>query len=144
MMNEKVETFMIRKLITLTPGDTIAHAKEVLSDKRIHHLPVQDDEKLVGLVTTNDFWKSSAEKHVNDKTKISDIMSKKVVKISPDDKIGPAAEIFPDNRFHALPVVADNSTLVGLSRHLTSSDMNSKKNTRIRFFLKTSWITALK
>lgn len=114
MMNEKVETIMIKKLITLAPGDTIAQAKDVLSGKRIHHLPVQDNGKLVGLITTYDLWKSSSEAHVDDNTKISDIMSKKVVKISPDDKIGTAAEIFLDNRFHALPVVMEDNTLVGL------------------------------
>lgn len=114
MMNEKVETIMIKKLITLAPGDTIAHAKEIFSGKRIHHLPVQDNGKLVGLVTTYDLWRSTIELHVNDDTRISEIMSKKIVKISPDDKIGTAAEIFLDNRFHALPVVTDDNTLVGL------------------------------
>ncbi|MBK9044549.1 MAG: CBS domain-containing protein [Saprospiraceae bacterium] len=114
MMNEKVETVMIKKLITLSPLDTLDHATKIFSDKRIHHLPVQDDGKLVGLVTTYDIWKISMEKSLDGSTLVRDIMSKKVVKINPDDKIGTAAELFLDNRFHALPVVTDDNYLVGL------------------------------
>lgn len=114
MMNEKVDTIMIKKLITLDSKDTVETAKQIFTDKRIHHLPVQENGKLVGLVTTYDLWKSNIEKGAHDKTPVSEIMSKKVVKISPDDKIGTAAEIFLDNRFHALPVVLDNGDLVGL------------------------------
>lgn len=113
-MNEKVETIMIKKLVTLSPDDTVAHAKEIFGGKRIHHLPVQDNGKLVGLLTTYDLWKSTTEHNVKDDTKIADVMSKKVVKIGPDDKVGTAAEIFLDNRFHALPVVTEDNTLVGL------------------------------
>jgi len=46
-------------------------------------------------------------------------MSTKLVKIEPDDKVGTAAELFLDNRFHALPVVAEGK-LVGL---VTTFDM---------------------
>lgn len=114
MMNEKVETIMIKKLVTLSPDDTVANAKEIFRGKRIHHIPVQNDGKLVGLLTTYDLWKSTTETNVKDETKIAEVMSKKVVKIGPDDKVGTAAEIFLDNRFHALPVVTEDNTLVGL------------------------------
>lgn len=114
MMNEKIETIMIKKLVTLTPSDTVAAAKEIFGGKRIHHVPVQENGKLVGLVTTYDLWKSTSDQEITDDSKIETVMSKKVVKIGPDDKVGTAAEIFLDNRFHALPVVSDDNTLVGL------------------------------
>ncbi len=114
MMNEKVESIMIKKLITLEPKDTLSKAKEIFHGKRIHHLPVQENGKLVGLITTYDIWRSAANQQVNDDTNVEDVMSRKVVKINPGDKIGTAAEIFLDNRFHALPVVTDDNTLVGL------------------------------
>ncbi|MBK6566693.1 MAG: CBS domain-containing protein [Saprospiraceae bacterium] len=77
MMNEKVETVMIKKLITLSPLDTLDHATKIFSDKRIHHLPVQDEGKLVGLVTTYDIWKISMEKSLDGSTLVRDIMSKR-------------------------------------------------------------------
>lgn len=41
-------------------------------------------------------------------------MTTGVVRISPIDKIGTAAELFLDNRFHALPVVAEENRLLGI------------------------------
>ncbi|MFZ1704216.1 MAG: CBS domain-containing protein, partial [Saprospiraceae bacterium] len=114
MMNEKVETIMIKKLITVSPNDTIRIVTEIFSEKRIHHLPVQENGKLVGLITTYDIWKSTLDNSIDNQSLVKDIMSKKVVKIGPDDKVGTAAEIFLDNRFHALPVVSDDGTLLGL------------------------------
>lgn len=113
MMNEKVETIMIKELITLGPESTVAHAVDIFKTKRIHHIPIVDEGKLVGLVTTHDLWNKYVAPNDYASTPIKDIMSKKLVKIEPDDKVGTAAELFLDNRFHALPVVKDEM-LVGL------------------------------
>jgi CBS domain-containing protein len=113
MMNEKVETIMIKELITLGPESTVAHAVDIFKTKRIHHIPIVDEGKLVGLVTTHDLWNKYVAPDDYASTPIKDIMSKKLVKIEPDDKVGTAAELFLDNRFHALPVVKDEM-LVGL------------------------------
>jgi CBS domain-containing protein len=114
MMNEKVETIMIKDLITLGPESTVAHAVEIFKGKRIHHIPIVDEGKLVGLVTTHDLWNKQIAHDAYDATMIKDIMSKKLVKLDPDDKVGTAAELFLDNRFHALPVVKEDNFLVGL------------------------------
>lgn len=113
MMNEKVETIMIKKLVTLGPDSTVAHAIDIFKNKRIHHIPVVDEGKLVGLVTTYDLWNKQVEPSKFETTTIKSIMSVKLVKLEPTDKIGTAAELFLDNRFHALPVVQDGF-LVGL------------------------------
>lgn len=114
MMNEKVETIMIKDLITLGPESTVAHAVDIFKTKRIHHIPVVDEGKLVGLVTTHDLWNKQIAQDAFGTTMIKDIMSKKLVKLEPDDKVGTAAELFLDNRFHALPVVKEDNFLVGL------------------------------
>lgn len=113
MMNEKVETIMIKNLITLGPESTVAHAVEIFKSKRIHHIPVVDEGRLVGLITTHDLWNKFVAPDAFGTTVIKDIMSKKLVKLEPDDKVGTAAELFLDNRFHALPVVKDDM-LVGM------------------------------
>jgi len=113
MMNEKVETIMIKNLITLGPESTVAHAVEIFKSKRIHHIPVVDEGRLVGLITTHDLWNKFVSQDNFGTTVIKDIMSKKLVKLEPDDKVGTAAELFLDNRFHALPVVKDGM-LVGM------------------------------
>ncbi len=112
MMNEAVHTIMTKNPISLSPSHTIADVESYFKHHRMHHLPVVENNKLVGLVTTYDLWK-----HVDkDASTISvaDVMNKRIVKISPNDKIGTAAELFLDNRFHALPIVDEHHHLVGI------------------------------
>lgn len=113
MMNEKVESIMIKDLVTLGPESTLEHVSEIFKTKRIHHIPIVDEGKLVGLVTTYDLWRKNAKHDDYANIQVKEIMSKKLVKLEPEDKIGTAAELFLDNRFHALPVVSDGF-LVGL------------------------------
>ncbi len=113
MMNEKVEVIMMKDLITLRPEDTLTQVSEVFKTKKIHHIPVVEDGKLVGLVTTYDMWRKNVRHEDYDKIQIKEIMSKRLIKLEPDSKIGTAAELFLDNRFHALPVV-DGEKLIGL------------------------------
>ncbi len=120
MMNESVQTIMIKELITLKPESNLAEVRDIFMNKRIHHLPVVDSEnKLVGIITTYDLWKQDINMSDYANVLVKDVMSKKVLKIGPDDKVGTAAELFLDNRFHALPVVQDG-LLVGL---VTSFDV---------------------
>lgn len=104
---------MMKDLITLRPEDTLTQVSEVFKTKKIHHIPVVEDGKLVGLVTTYDMWRKNVRHEDYDKIQIKEIMSKRLIKLEPDSKIGTAAELFLDNRFHALPVV-DGEKLIGL------------------------------
>ena len=113
MMNESVQSIMIKDLITLGPESTLAHVRDIFKSKRIHHIPIVDEGKLVGLVTTYDLWMKNPNQSDYDTILVKEIMSKKLVKLEIDDKVGTAAELFLDNRFHALPVV-DKDILVGL------------------------------
>jgi acetoin utilization protein AcuB len=49
-----VEMIMIRKIITISPGTTVERAALIMQENRISALPVIDDEKLVGIITTTD------------------------------------------------------------------------------------------
>lgn len=113
MMNEKVESIMMKDLVTLGPESTLAHVSEIFKTKKIHHIPIVDEGKLVGLVTTYDMWRKNVNHEDYANIAVKEIMSKKLIKLEPEDKIGTAAELFLDNRFHALPVV-NGEYLVGL------------------------------
>lgn len=47
------------QLITVTPDDSIDHCMNLMSGKRIRHLPVLDGEKLVGLLSIGDLVKET-------------------------------------------------------------------------------------
>lgn len=119
-MNEAVHTIMKSDLVTITPDINLTTVRKIFLKKRIHHLPVIEGKKLVGLLTTYDLWRRSFAPSEYDNIIVKDVMSTDLAKIGPDDKIGSAAEVFLDNRFHALPVVNDKNDLIGM---ITSFDV---------------------
>jgi acetoin utilization protein AcuB len=49
-----VEMIMTKNIITISPGTTVERAALIMQENRISALPVIDDEKLVGIITTTD------------------------------------------------------------------------------------------
>lgn len=48
-------------LITVTPKDTVEHCLDLVSNKRIRHLPVVDGDKVVGVISIGDLVKETIE-----------------------------------------------------------------------------------
>ena len=119
MMNEVVSGIMSTVLKTVTPTDNLQTVKEILIGNRIHHIPVVEGKKLVGLITTYDLFKVNIDQKDYINTKVGDVMTRKLAVIEPNDKVGTAAEIFMEHLFHAVPVVKDGD-LVGI---VTSFDV---------------------
>lgn len=49
-----IEQVMAKNLVSVTSNSTIKEVAEILSKKEFHALPIVDDNKLVGIVTTTD------------------------------------------------------------------------------------------
>jgi CBS domain-containing membrane protein len=119
MMNENVGSIMTTNLITVGPSDTLQTVKDILISRRIHHVPVVEEGRLVGLVSIDDLFKLNINHSEYANTLVSTVMTKKLAKVESSDKIGTAAEVFMEHLFHALPVV-DEGMLVGI---VTSFDL---------------------
>ena len=52
-----IEQVMTKNLIQVPPSITIKEVAEILAEKEFHAIPVVDDDKLVGIVTTTDMIK---------------------------------------------------------------------------------------
>jgi len=120
MMNEAISTIMSTQLITLTPEDTLGKAREILLSKRVHHLPVVEGKKLVGMVTSWDMFKLGLSAAEYQNTKVRDVMTRKLATLEPDQHIGAAAEVLMEHLFHAIPIVNEAGDLVGI---VTSYDI---------------------
>ena len=118
-MNERVASIMTRELITVNQDDSLQKVKDILINNRIHHVPVVDGKKLVGLVTTYDLFKLNVEHKDYPNTRVGNVMTKRIATIESNFHIGTAAEVFMEHLFHAIPVV-DNEELVGI---VTSFDI---------------------
>lgn len=112
------------KLVTVDPEQTLTTVKEIFEQHKFHHIPVVHFREIVGLISRTDFEHfMGGASHVEEdrfvnnvrleRTLASDIMTKRLGKVAPDDRINVALEVFLVNRFHALPVVEDGE-LVGI------------------------------
>ena len=53
----KVEAIMTRKVLTLSAGDKFEKGLEIMTQKRIRHMPVMDGKELIGMVSQGDLVK---------------------------------------------------------------------------------------
>lgn len=120
MMNDQIRNIMTASPVTVSPESTLTDIATIFRKRRIHHLPVVKEGKLVGLVTTYDLWKLNKTEDAYKQIRVSEIMNTNICKISPIDKVGTAAELLMDKRFHALPVVNLRGELKGI---VTSFDI---------------------
>jgi acetoin utilization protein AcuB len=124
-MNSPVSSIMATDIYTVSPTDTLDKVNDIFNAHQIHHVPVVQFKKLVGIISKADFNKVLHGSRINPSASELDevvlkaynaetIMSDHLAKILPEDKIGVAAEIFLDNKIHALPVINDAGDLVGI------------------------------
>ena len=57
VLDEPVSAVMSRRVISCRPSDTVASLMEVMTSEKIRHLPVVEDDRLVGLVSIGDVVK---------------------------------------------------------------------------------------
>ena len=114
MLNEEVRRIMTKDCVVVSPEDSIKNVTRLMFEKRVQQVPVVDGKVLVGMITAYDMWKhSNAEGHDSDEL-VKEVMTKKVLVITPKDKVGTAAELFMDRRFSTLPVVNLRHELKGV------------------------------
>src|SRR6187397_578236 len=107
MMNEPLALIMSKNVITANAEDSLSIARGIFLKNKVHHLPIVNGSKLVGILTTYDLFKVTGPNKDYEKIKIKDVMTSHVATLEPEDKIGSAAELFLENLFHAVPIVKD-------------------------------------
>lgn len=122
---DPVSTIMTTDLITVSPEDSLKEVQSQFASRKIHHLPVVDDGQVVGIISKSDFLyfmrgytNNETDAFINDSRlsayQAKDIMTKGLAKVEPNDRINVALEVFKVNLFHAIPVVDNGNTLVGI------------------------------
>ena len=108
---------------TISPQSSAAEARRLLDSNVINHLPVVEDGRLVGIISSSDFLKLHLLDNklpiVSDVT-VNQIMETKVIVVNKNATLRDAAEKLSVGGFHALPVVDRKRHLVGM---VTSSDL---------------------
>lgn len=126
----KVKDLMTKAPQTLTTHDSLARARQVMTELKIRQLPIVDDNNcVIGIITKKDVYAagvSSLTQHMGKRQelleqtiKVDDVMTKDVLTISVDELVSTAAAQIVEKRIGALPVT-ENGKLVGI---LSSTDI---------------------
>jgi acetoin utilization protein AcuB len=121
---DPISSIMTSNVISLQPNSSIAEAAEIFKQKRINHIPIVDNDQLLGIVSKSDylFFRRGFLNDKNDERieeirisnyEVQDIMTQGIATIEPTEKINVALEIFKENLFHAIPIV-ENGKLKGI------------------------------
>jgi len=115
-----IEAIMSTNLITVAPSATLAEARTLMQDNRIHHIPVMDDEKLVGLVTltnvlaaTDSFLRDQKNRIHANEISIADAMVRDVATVEVNASLRHAALFLEKHSIGCLPVMSGDK-LVGI------------------------------
>ncbi len=109
---------MARHARSVTSDTTLGEAGELLRAMDVRHLPVVQDERVVGMVSDRDLRRAQGTNRGPD-TPLGEIMSSDVSMIEPEKPLSYAAELMLARRIGAVPVV-DDDRLVGI---LTLTDL---------------------
>ncbi|MEM8815530.1 MAG: CBS domain-containing protein [Pseudomonadota bacterium] len=121
-----IDAVMSTDLVTLAPEASLADARTLMQEHRIHHLPVVDaDRGLCGLLTLSDLLRASdsslrnAEERIHaSEISVSDVMVTEVATVSATASLRQAALFLEKHRIGCLPVMQGDK-LAGI---ITDSD----------------------
>lgn len=118
-----IKDIMTRGPVTLRVEDIPDLAEDVMALGRIRRIPAVEHDRLVGILSQRDLFRSALIKLLGLRSKeqkdllkaipIEEVMNRPVIAISPDATVREAARIMPERKIGCLPVV-EGQRLVGL------------------------------
>jgi acetoin utilization protein AcuB len=113
----KVKNWMITDVIVVSPKDTVESAIQIMQQHSIRHLPVVEDNRLVGLVTESSLRPYLSPEKL--KLPLREVMIINPITIDPEADIDEAARLIYKYKIGGLPVISQGK-LVGI---ITISDI---------------------
>jgi len=130
LLSTPILQIMKREPISVEVNQSILDAIRLLSDGGFHHLPVVDDKRLVGILSTVDILKLNGEALAgNDpvqpallasRASVGDIMFRDVIPLSERATVGDAAQLLSSGEYHSVPIIAADGRLIGI---VTTTDL---------------------
>jgi len=108
---------------TVSPQSSAAEARRLLESNVIHHLPVVEGNRLVGIVSSSDLLKLHLlddKMAIFTRATVDQIMETNVTVLGKNSTLREAVEKLSMGNFHALPVVDKKRRLLGI---VTSTDL---------------------
>lgn len=111
----KVCDWMTSNVVTIDETAKLPEALTLMGRHEVRHLVVVDDGTVLGVVSERDLLR-----HLGEQTQVREVMTKKVLGVSPAVSVSWAAALMLRNNIGCLPVLEDGEKLVGI---ITESDV---------------------
>jgi CBS domain-containing protein len=123
MRDIAIDKVMTSDPATVSPQSSAAEARRLLESNVIHHLPVVEGDRLVGIVSSSDLLKLHLlddKMAIFTRATVDQIMETNVTVLGKHSTLREAVEKLSMGNFHALPVVDRKRRLLGI---VTSTDL---------------------
>lgn len=109
----QVKEVMSRRIIAVSPEESVAVAARLLSQHNIGALPVcSRDGRLRGMVTDRDIVLRCVAPEADPKSvPVKEIMSRRLAAVAPEDDVRQAARLMARRQIRRLPVVAEGKVV---------------------------------
>ena len=110
----KVSKCMTRDVELVSPTQTIREAAQMMAELDAGALPVQQDDRLVGMITDRDIAVRAVAQGKSPETPVRDVMSPELLYCFDDEEIEDVSRNMGEVKVRRLPVVNRDKRLVGI------------------------------
>lgn len=109
-----VQQVMSKELYTVQEDDSVELVSNVMNWRKIHHVPVENDEgEVVGIISSGDIIRYYCKNSDDETITVDDIMKKNPITITGQTEVTEALKIMRKNNLGCLPVVKEKK-LIGI------------------------------
>jgi CBS domain-containing protein len=114
-MGQSIRDVMTSDPCAIDADKSVAYAAKMMREEDVGLAPIVEGDKLVGMLTDRDITiRVVAEGRNPDQVKVSEVASKQVVTIDPQQDLDEALRIMAKHQVRRLPVVEEDGKLVGV------------------------------
>lgn len=114
----KIKDVMTTAVLSGNKKQTMRHIQALLRENKVAGIPIVEDNKLIGLVSTEDIINALDKGYIN--SLVEEKMTKDIIHLQDDMPLSFAISYINKYRYGRFPVLNKNNELVGI---LTSSDV---------------------
>jgi predicted transcriptional regulator len=108
---------MSHNVISVKPAEKFYIVKEILAKNKIHHLPVIEDEKLLGLITTSNLHRKV---QIREDEEASELMESTVLCAHESTPLEHVLQVFIKEKIHSILLLNEEMRISGI---LTQNDI---------------------
>ncbi len=129
--NESIAKVMSTSLRTINLQTKLSETRAMFSELGVHHLPVVEGERLIGMLSYSDFLRIDSGDLYNQDSKqadvlldnlssVKEVMTKNLKTINTTTSVREATKMLVNENFHSLPVTDEGDHLKGI---ITTTDL---------------------